>query len=391
MRNRTVMRWYEAAFALVPAVHLAAVLFIVCLFLRYLPERRLQARAQQTGLARAFSLFNFEYWSRSDRVAFFMICIVSWLALGAAGAMTEALVHQASIPLSVGMGSFGGPATIWYFENRLADRPERDLLLAMAYQHEGENGKAEQLYRKLSGFAESWNNLGVLFQASGKTAEARQAYEEAVRLDPNMPDARWNLEHKPNDFWTGMHQKYIPGRGMVAPPSREHFMTAFGVGSPIQFGLQALGGAFTGYAMLRANARFVIPRPFEAAFILTLAEIAIGFLLLFVLPYRDVTQPAYGFHRVIEYLLPGISPQWRQWGGIVLVAWAAFLVQWIASLAGLGTAAFGGFPNIQRAFGVPSPDPPSNVFQLNAPYMVGGLVLLYAINAILIARARRHV
>jgi len=94
---------------------------------------------------------------------------------------------------------------------------------------------------------------------------------------------------------------------------------------------------------------------------------------------------------VIEYLLPGIAPQWRQGGVIVLVAWAAFVVQWIASFAGLGTAAFGGFPNIQRAFGVPSTGQPSNVFQLNAPYMVGGLVLLYAINAFVLARARRHV
>jgi tetratricopeptide (TPR) repeat protein len=391
MRNRTLMRWYEAAFALVPAVHLAAILFIVSLFLRYLPQRRLQARAQQTGLARAFPLFNLEYWSRSDRVAFFLICIASWLALGVAGAMTETLVRQASIPLSVGMGNFGGPATTWYFENRLADRPESELLLAIAYQDEGRNDKAEQLYRKLNRFPESWNNLGVLLQDSGKTAEAQQAYEEAVRLDPSMPDARWNLEHKPNDFWTGMHQKYVPDRGMIAPPSREHFMTAFGLGSPVQFGLQALAGAFTGYAMLRANARFVIPRPFDAGFILTLAEIAIGFLLLFVLPYRDVTQPAYRSQTVIEYLLPGIAPQWGQRGGIVLVAWAAFLVQWIASLAGLGTAAFGGFPNIQRAFGVPSTAPPSNVFQLNAPYMLGGIVLLYAINAILLARARRHV
>jgi hypothetical protein len=375
---------------LVPAADLAALLFIVALYLRYLPERRLQTRAQQTGFARRFTFFNIEYWSRSDRIAFLVIGVASWLALGTAGELTQIRVRQYSMPLSIGMGNLGGPTTRWYLENRLPASPERDLLLAIGYQDESQTAKAEQLYRQLPQFSESWNNLGALLQKSGKTADARQAFEQALRLDPGMPDARWNLEHKVLDSWTEMHQKLVPDRAMVAPPSREQFLRAFGVGSPFQFALQALGGPFTAYAMMQASARFVIPRPFSAAFILTVAEFAAALIILLALPYRDVTQPAYRSQTVLEYLLPGISPQWRQWGGIVLVAWAAFLLQWLVSFSRIGTVAFGGFPNIQRAFAVPAAPQPASVFQENAPYMLASLALLYAINAVLIRRSRRQ-
>jgi tetratricopeptide (TPR) repeat protein len=387
--SRTMMRWNEIAFALVPATDLAALLFILALYLRYLPERRLQGRAQQTGFARRFTFFNVEYWSRSDRVAFFLIGVASWIALGAAGALTQVRVRENSMPLSLGMGNMGGPETRWYLENRLPDSSERTLLLAIGYQNESQTRKAEQLYRQLPQFAESWNNLGVLLQESGKETEARQAFDQALRLDPNLPDARWNLDHKPQDFWTEMHQKFIPDRAMAAPPSREHFLRAFGAGSLFHFTLQALGGPFTTYAMLEARTRFVIPRPFSAAFILTVVEFGAGLLILLVLPYRDVTQAAYRSQLSLEYLLPGISPQWRWLGGIVLVLWAGLLVQWLASLAGVGTFAFGGFPNIQRAFGVQSATQPVNVFQVSAPYVLAGLATLYAINAVLIWRSRR--
>jgi tetratricopeptide (TPR) repeat protein len=388
--SRTMMRWYEIALTLVPAADLAAVFFILALYLRYLPERRLQTRAHQPGFARRFAFFNIEYWSRSDRIAFFLIGAASWLALGAAGALTQIRVRSVSMPLSAGMGSLGGPETRWFFENRLPASPERDLLLAIGYQDESQTVKAGELYRQLPQFAESWNNLGALLQESGKAVEAHQAFEQALRLEPSLPEARWNLEHKPQNFWTEMHQKFVPARAMIAPPSREHFLRAFGAGSLFQFGLQTLGGPFTTYAVMQSSIRFVIPRPFSAAFILTVAEFAAGLLILLVLPYRDVTQPSYGSQLFLEYLFPGISPQWRWSGGIVLMLWSALLVQWLLSLAGVGTATFGGFPNIQRGFGVPAAPQPANVFQQNAPYILAGLALLYVINAVLIRRSRRQ-
>lgn len=388
MFSRTVIRWYETVFALVPAVHLAAIVFILALYFRYLPERRLQTRARRAGARRRFAFFNVEYWSRSDRIAFLIIGIVTWLSLGAAGALTNILERQASIPLSIGMGNLGGPAATRYLQNRLSPSPERDLILAIGYQQEAQTAKAEELYRQLPQFPESWNNLGVALQDSGKTAEAREAFEQALRLDPGMPDAQWNLNRKPASFWAELHQRFVPDRGMIAPPSREHFMQAFGVDWK-RFAWQSLAGPVTGYVMMRANARFVIPRPFGMAFVLTVVEVGVAFLVLLVLPYRDVTQPAYRTHIVLEHLLPGTSPQWRQWGGIVLVAWVALLLQLIASIAGIGTIAFGGFPNVQRAFAVPVTTQPLNVFQQNAPYMLGGMALLYLFNIALIWRGSR--
>jgi Tfp pilus assembly protein PilF len=396
--SRTLMREYETIYALVPAAYLAAVLFIVALYLRYRPERRLHARAQQAGFIRRFSFFNVEYWSRSDRIAFFLIGVAGWLTLGAAGAITQIRVRVYSMPLSVGAGSLAGPVTTSYIEKNLPPSPERDLLLATGYQQEGQTDKAEQLYNgPVLGFAEGWNNRGALFQESGRTSEARAAFGQALSLDPNMPEARWNSEHKSVNFWTEMHQKYVPDRPMIAPPSREHFLRAVGLGSPYQLALQALGGPFTGYGIGERGdfgesrmLRFVIPRPFSVAFVLTLAQVIAAVLILLIVPYRDVTQPAFESQTLVEYVLPGTASQWRQFGGIVLLVWAALLLQWLTSRANIATFAFGGFPNIQRAFSVPVTSQPSDVFQSNAPYMLAGLVLLYVLNTVLILRSRRQ-
>ena len=143
-----------------------------------------------------------------------------------------------------------------------------------------------------------------------------------------------------------------------------------------------------GRAAMPRNLAFRAARPQRnASFACAALTLPAALLILLLLPYRDVTQPAYSLQRVLEYLLPGISPQWRQWGGLALVTWAALLLQWLASLARIGTVAFGGFPNTQRAFGVPVTAEPVNVFQLNAPYVVAGIVLLYTINAVLVRRS----
>ena len=103
------------------------------------------------------------------------------------------------------MGSLAGPVTVWHLENRLSPTPERDLLLATAYQQDGANDKAERLYRTLPDFAESWNNLGVLLRSARKEQQAQQAFEKALELDPGMAEAGLNLGRPPQGIWAEQH------------------------------------------------------------------------------------------------------------------------------------------------------------------------------------------
>ena len=113
------------------------------------------------------------------------------------------------MPLSATSGTFAGAATIAHFEG-LPKTAERDLLLAMAYQRDGQLEKAEALYRQLPQFPESWNNLGALLKDSGKQQEAQQAFERALQLDPNIAEAKLNLGNPPSDMWTESHKRYLP-------------------------------------------------------------------------------------------------------------------------------------------------------------------------------------
>ncbi|HEV2351605.1 MAG TPA: tetratricopeptide repeat protein [Terriglobia bacterium] len=225
----------------------AALLYMLVLFARYRPQRRLDLAAieRTAGITRGFAFFNTEYWSRRQRVVFFIIVLVGWFGIGLTGEYVEAILRRASMPISAGAGSFGGPLAIDRFENHLRPSAQRDLLLADAYQQDGQFDKAESLYRLLPQFAESWNNLGVILKAAGKDQQAKAAFEKALELDPKMAEAALNLGRPPGDFWTEQHQKYLPGRPMIAPPGGTHIVDALMGGSTAMVFLRALEGPFS--------------------------------------------------------------------------------------------------------------------------------------------------
>ena len=233
---------------LIPAGILAVVAYWLVLFLRYLPARRLdKAAAQRLGQGRrGFILFNTEYWSWAERLSFFVMVLVVWIAMGVGGQYLQFALRRASMPIGAGMGNLGGPATV----NRLGTdwlpaSPYRDLLLAFAYQQDGQPEKAEELYRRLPQFAESWNNLGVILRSDGRNQEAKQAFEKALELDPAQAEAALNLGRPPSTLWTEMHQKYLPGRLMLAPPRGLQWDRAFLGGSMVQMYARALLGPFS--------------------------------------------------------------------------------------------------------------------------------------------------
>ena len=71
-------------------------------------------------------------------------------------------------------------------------------LIADAFRRAGLNDQAavyyqHQLLEQGHDTAQSWNSLGLLYEQEGKLDQAREAYEKALRLDPDYADSHNNL------------------------------------------------------------------------------------------------------------------------------------------------------------------------------------------------------
>lgn len=309
-------RVVDRALAILLSSILAAVLFIVVLYLRYRPQRKLDLAARDRP--RSFSFLHTQYWSRRERIAFLLIILAGWYAAGLVGGFFADIRIFERRPMGVLAGSFAGPVATSYFENQFPATPQRDLCLAFAYQQSGENEKAEKLYRQLPDFAESWNNLGVLLKNSGHAAEARQAFERALQLEPGMQEAAWNLGQQANGFWAELHQRFVPDRPMLAPPHRSRIAELLYGPSPREIYWRALRGVY-GASSLSLIFNGVLPRAVGEVLLATLLFCSL--VILFLLPQWDVTQRPGRLQTVWEALLPGTSPAWGFLGGITLLLW----------------------------------------------------------------------
>lgn len=338
-----------------PALIVSVMIYVLSLYVRYWPQKELDsAAASRTGVhRRKFSLLNIEYWSRRERVAFFTIILIGWCAAGMTGYLAGGFRRLFKAPVALGTGSLAGPVTSWFLENHLAATPGRDLLLAVASQQDGQVEKAERLYRRLPDFAESWNNLGVILKKAGKTQEAQQAFEQALKLDPNLGEAMLNLGQPSANLWTESHKKYLSDRPMIAPPKRNHMLRAvLGTSSYTEAILRVLAGPYLAPWVAELGIRFA---HFWWAPHLLFMILCFSLAILFVVPRRDVTQPAGSKQWIWETLWPGTSPAWGWLAGLALLAWTYFLVQ-IALLYYYGTPRIISSilnPNIRGTFGVP--------------------------------------
>lgn len=234
------------------AVFISAGLYCLVMAARYRPQHRFDVESRKKGgvLGRFPGLLNSQYWTRRERVALFSMVFVGWYTCGLAQEYIQAIFTLATMPISIGGGSYAGPANIAALESRLRGSPERDLMVALAYQQDGQRDKAAGLYRALPEFPESWNNLGVILKEAGKDDEARAAFEKALQLDPSFAEAALNLGRPPSNYWTEIHQKYVPDRPMLSPPRGKRQERALLGGSPARLYLRALAGPFAGGSMM---------------------------------------------------------------------------------------------------------------------------------------------
>jgi tetratricopeptide (TPR) repeat protein len=239
-----LLRPLELAFFVALSCVAAGILYFLVLLLRY--GRREKSRAVGWWQRfKEFALFPFDRWSRSERVAFLLIPLTVWLALGIGGLLMRRVQDYSRFPFSSWMGSFASPATLAALEKMPAGA-SRDLLLAIAYQQAGETAKAEALYRSLPQFAESWNNLGVILKNAGKEKEAREAFERALQLDPGLADAGFNLGRPPATGSLALRAEHLGRTPVIAPPSRAVVLGAFRRASPVEYAAGAVTGPYSG-------------------------------------------------------------------------------------------------------------------------------------------------
>jgi len=388
----------DEAILIVMASVLAALFFLLALLNRYRSQRQLDAAARKRSPAAAGApggvrLFGLEYWSRADRVGFLLIVLAGWLAMGFALAQVSGILRLSAAPVGATEGSYAGPLTKAYFESFPAT-PERDLLLAVAAQQSGDLSAAEKLYRGAPQFAESWNNLGVILQQTGKKEEAQKAFARALEIEPGLAEASYNLGRATPSLWTELHEKYLPGQPMLAPPHAERLARASLGGSlwsqmpliaawpfrdKMQLGLDELLGLGTG---LRAGKGLII-----GAILLLAACLA----FVFFVPVREVTQAPSRWHAVWQILFPGTAPLWSVLGGLVLTLWCYLLLQNVFiefnHTARIITTI--SLPNLKAAFGI-SADQQALLKLVNPgwDWLVAAPAALFLLNLFLVWRNR---
>jgi len=391
--------WWFGRIFVFPSCSVSTALLTVYLLFDW-PRRR-RAR-KQAAMPRRFRFLGMEYWTRQERVAFLMIALFGWYAAGLAAGMLEGILRVAAVPLSMTGGNLAGSVNLWYLEEKLPPTPERDLLLALAHQQTGNADQAEKLYRQLPQFAESWNNLGALLQASGRADEARRAYERALQMDPSMAEAALNLGRPPQSLWTEIHKKHAPEQPMLVPPTAEQVQGAFlGMTRP-GFYLQALGGPFfTSLRSIRFYEQMVSSGPTETGYwllrLLVIGVMALAIALIFMTP-QEVTQPRGRWYHVFAALLPGSARAWGYLRGPVVLAWSYFLLQgflfWRMGTPYLLSAI--SVPNLMRSYGIPG-DPAMFDFRGVGSFINPGWrwvavvpAALFVVNLVLVIQQKRR-
>jgi tetratricopeptide (TPR) repeat protein len=376
---------------------LAAVTYGAVINRRYTAQNQYDMAAGKRQWT-VLSLQNIVYWSRRERFAFIAVVVLAWIGFGCTGAYMSALLRVAASPLEPHSGSFAGSVTQWHFKN-LPDSPARDLHLAQSYYQSGKLQEAEALYRATPEFAESWNNLGVLLQQTGRDAEAKRAYERALQIDPQLHEAEFNLGRGAKDFWTQRRQEYVGAAPMLAPPRIAQRRAAYLGGSGLRFwGPALLKGPFWTVAGKRSVSMFsALIGSGEDGWIAVVAGVLMLLLTavtiaLVMLPYREVTQPAARGQTILEVLFPGTAPQWGVLGGVALCAGVFFLLQVVLYLevGAVGLLTYIAMPNLAHAYLVGST---AEVLRLTNPsvyWIFGAPATLWAMNAVWVLARRRR-
>ena len=341
---------------LIASVGFAKFWFTAVSYIRYRPQRFFDKEvAKKTHVAfwKRIPFLNIQYWSLAQRIGFVLIFLVGWFSAGWVKQSLRGVGLAGERPFE--FESLAGPATEWFFQNRLSATPGRDLLVALSKQQSGDLDGAAQLYQRLPQFAESWNNLGVIRRAQGLEGEAHNEFTRALQMNPGLIEPAFNLGYPGSDYWTRIHQEYAPGSPMIAIPTRRIFLDAFAGGTTF-WRLRSLWRDALRPWHLDVDAFKVVDEPGQRALIPALLWFALCWVVfLFVPPRLPVQRPAGKVGLVLAILFPGTSRKWGCAGGLILMGWMYFVIQ--RSLLHFGSPyilTFIGTVNLTRAYGAPN-------------------------------------
>jgi tetratricopeptide (TPR) repeat protein len=385
----------------------AIFIFVVAQLLRYRPQRRLDAAARKSQAnSRQFVTWltaGCAYWSRRERLAFFVLVCAGWYATGTLVGREVTMLRYFGLPLGFASGSMAGPSSLWVIENRFPRTPaERDFLRAYSLQQSNQPQRAEPIYRSVPQFAESWNNLGVILKNAGKEDEAKKAFARALELDPSLYEANFNLGRPVNNFWVEQHQKYLPGQPMIAAPRRDLLLRAFERGSNATRRLRALAGPFNewgtwqqiGSIFGRSVPEDLLQTAVVLASLLHIPAMLLAIAALFVVASREVTQgPPRGFF-LAELALPGLAPSWSLAGGVALAAWLGYVYAAVTTLKFQTARVFLSalLPSTSKNFAISEKFSEEMIHRLLGPgwmWILPPLMAIFALNLFLVFRQRR--
>ena len=391
------------------ALVLAVLVYYRVLQRRYAPQRRLLRKAAASPWKKLRVQLSLACWDRRDRVTLVSLLLLFWLSTGLTGGLAQSVVRTQSAPY------FGGTMRsprIQTFLESLPPSAERSFLMALSLQQADQPGAAETLYRTLTDSSQAWNNLGVLQSGQGKDREAAQSFENAIRLEPGMQEATFNLGRPVTGYWVDQYRIYRPEQKMLALPSHAIMYRAIRGPLPRLTG-NMLMGPFSGIPGAKASLQVFIEQAnmykidlsLPVRLMVAYGEPVVYILLAFLsvlgwscirAPYQEVTQTPRPGHWLLELLIPGTARVWQGWGGFALGAAFGCILEIVfrgVSLTGfkpfVGDIAFG-LPPIRSEFPRPTgfagwPTDPGWLWTSGPTAL---LFVIFVVNAVLVLRSR---
>lgn len=360
--------------------------FVVVSYIRYRLQRRYDRKSgvpRPAGLRQRLAFFNLQYWSMPQRIGFVLIFLISWFCYGWMGQSLAPSMLMGEAPISMVSGNLASSSARQFLENRLSATSDRDFLMALSFEEDGDYAAATRLYQQAPQYAESWNNLGAIWRMQGREADAVGAFRRALRQNSALAEAAFNLGLPTSNYWAQIHRQYMPNTPMVAPPPRRVWLNAFSGGPWSRRLVLASMGPLHPWQWNMNNMAVTSGAVKAGSVIWVLSEITLGLtVLLFIFPSLPVQHaPGIG-GKILGIVFPGTSREWGYAGGLVLVAWVFLLLQlvmtkWVGSPYIL---TFIATPNIVRAYGAGTS--PEQAISLINPgwiwlYLAPGLLVLF--------------
>lgn len=285
-----------------------------------------------------FTHLAFAYARRLELLGLLLLAAGGFVSAYLAVQSERVVARALNIPPEAQAGSWGHPQSVATFEKFDKRNPAGRLLYGIARHQAGEVRRAEEVYKDLSkdlsaskpGIAAiAENNRGVILFHSPRRDLAADSFKRALRLDPDLVEAKYNLGEPVDSPRTSRARKYRRGKKLLALPDADMLAAAFADAPAPE--------RKPGARELRGKGTFV-----RLAWVTRILSALAGLLVLPFLVIRKSppSVPVGGTLAGLAYVVPGTSARLAPVGGLVLAAWVYCLITTVLLFQG-GDAAGG--------------------------------------------------